>query len=752
MPGPENQKEPQRSAQEREIQRIEQLRDDFELACKSGSATSFDEQLNGLDGTIRRDAFRELLSSYVELANNDGVAIDDDDLRSRFPEMKDIIDAVIDSHQQTQITDRTPAAVHSSTSPRASGLPEPGDRLGRYLLIRKLGQGGMGTVFQARDDVLKREVAIKIPQFVGQNSDVLIERFYREARTMAAINHTNLCTVHDVDRIDGYHCLVMDYIDGESLADRIKRGGEIAPEDIPTFFAKLARAVQVAHDAGVIHRDLKPANILLGKDDEPVVMDFGLARTMFSTSDAAGIGLEGSLTITGTVIGTPMYMSPEQVEGDRHRIGTSSDLYSLGVILYLLLCGRLPFEGSVARVLSSIANDEPVPPSRHNSLVSRTLEAICLKLLQKSPADRFPSCNALVDALEQATNSDDTWNLLDEFRVTARSLSLTLKLTLAGLALVAIGTALSFWNGSDNQRANDDRASTSPVEPAELPQEIVTAFEEAHGIANSEFTVCPQMPFEVFTAMVTPLRESGYEPLDVRPYADKQQLRVATVWRKGSGDWMLKLELTFDEFEIQDRLQQDDGRTIQTLVCYQPTLQQRFSDRDEWRFAALWKRSETPTKWRYYESVSPPITQHDESDPLYAEGWRPVRINGFVQRPTMGGFCQIWEPNAEDTALIRPTSTDTVESDEQRSLGRTPTSVFLTTWPPDVLVMQHWRERSTDETTLICQHSATEHLVDCHSLTQYGWQPIAIGATPMLNSSEVAVGSVWQRRADAESH
>jgi len=269
-------------------------------------------------------------------------------------------------------------------SPRATKTPgEISRNFGRYRIIRRLGKGGMGTVFLAEDTQLHREVALKIPHFESDDNQELLERFYREARAAATLNHPNLCPIHDVGEIDGVHYLTMAYIEGQSLSDLVRPGAPLAAENAVAIVHNLALGMAEAHEKGIVHRDLKPSNISMNQRGEPVVMDFGLARRKKSG--------DARLTKSGAVIGTPAYMPPEQIKGDFDAIGPACDIYSLGVILYELLTGEIPFDGPIAAVLGQVLTQEPPPPSKFRADLDPRLEAVCLKMMAKDISDRHPS-------------------------------------------------------------------------------------------------------------------------------------------------------------------------------------------------------------------------------------------------------------------------------------------------------------------------------------------------------------------------
>ncbi len=242
---------------------------------------------------------------------------------------------------------------------------------------------------------------LKIPRFTSTDDGQTIQRFYREARAAIKLRHSNLCPVYDVGEIGGQHYLVMAYIEGRPLSAFINPNRPLPERQIARLVCKVALALQEAHQNGVVHRDLKPSNIMFDeKRKEPIVMDFGLA-TQIGCSEAR-------LTQAGTLIGSPTYMSPEQVRGSADEIGPPSDIYSLGVILYELLTGRVPFEGPTALVLGMIAIKDPAPPSSVRPGIDLQLEAICMKAMAKNIADRYVSMREFARALADYAGSHST--------------------------------------------------------------------------------------------------------------------------------------------------------------------------------------------------------------------------------------------------------------------------------------------------------------------------------------------------------
>jgi hypothetical protein len=283
-----------------------------------------------------------------------------------------------------------PTVVHPVTP--AAPTPAPGTRFGDYDLFGELGRGGMGVVYKAHDRKLNRVVALKmiLPGPLSTEEDV--RRFHTEAEAAGRLRHPNIVAVHAVGSIEGTHYYSMDFINGPSLAARVADGplpGPVAAR----YLVTVARAVQHAHDQGVLHRDLKPSNILLDAEDRPHVTDFGLAKRL---------GGDSRQTRTGAVLGTPSYMAPEQAAGKVHELGPACDVYGLGAVLYELLTGRPPFRAETPiDTLMQVMEHQPVPPRLLNPKVPRDLETICLKCLEKEPRARYPSAAALADDLER---------------------------------------------------------------------------------------------------------------------------------------------------------------------------------------------------------------------------------------------------------------------------------------------------------------------------------------------------------------
>jgi tRNA A-37 threonylcarbamoyl transferase component Bud32 len=261
----------------------------------------------------------------------------------------------------------------------------------RYTLLEVLGDGGMARVYLARDDVLGRDVALKVLEDRYADDENFVERFRREAQHAASLNHPGVVQVYDQGRSeDGAYYMAMEYVPGGTLKERIVRGGPLDPSEAAAIGSRVADALAEAHRGGIVHRDVKPQNVLLGTSGEAKVADFGIARAASATT----------MTETNMVLGTASYMSPEQVRGER--VGPQSDLYSLGVVLYEMLTGELPYEASdaIATAMKHLEQSPP-HPREANPAVPEELDALVVRLLAKDPSARYPGAAELAEDLRR---------------------------------------------------------------------------------------------------------------------------------------------------------------------------------------------------------------------------------------------------------------------------------------------------------------------------------------------------------------
>ncbi len=271
-----------------------------------------------------------------------------------------------------------------------------GTRLGKYEIQAEVGRGGMGAVYKGYDPALDRYVAIKVlaPHLVWEQE--FVERFLREARAAARLKHANIVTIHDVGQEAGWYYFVMEYLEGPTLTAIVQERGAIPPGETLSILRPLADALDYAHQQGLVHRDIKPGNIIVGPTGSVTLTDFGIARAAQETR----------LTSTGTIVGTPEYMSPEQAKGST--VNAPSDQYSLAVAAYEMLSGRVPFEAeSTLALLHKIVYD-PLPPIREiNPDLPAGVEAVLKKALAKDPHDRYKKTSAFVEALGRALAGEE---------------------------------------------------------------------------------------------------------------------------------------------------------------------------------------------------------------------------------------------------------------------------------------------------------------------------------------------------------
>ena len=261
---------------------------------------------------------------------------------------------------------------------------------GDYELLEEIARGGMGVVYKARQVSMNRVVALKMILAGELASEADIRRFHTEAEAAANLQHPHIVAIHEVGEYEGQHYFSMDYVEGRSLSDLIA-DGPVPADKAAAYVQAVASAVHYAHQHDILHRDLKPPNVLVDRSDRPRITDFGLAKRIEGDSD---------LTVSGTVLGTPGYMAPEQAAGKGGEVGVTSDVYSTGAILYELLTGRPPFRGDTAmETLVQVLETEPEPPRRLNREVPRDLETICLKCMAREPRQRYESAQALADDL-----------------------------------------------------------------------------------------------------------------------------------------------------------------------------------------------------------------------------------------------------------------------------------------------------------------------------------------------------------------
>lgn len=281
--------------------------------------------------------------------------------------------------------------------------PDTVESIGHFTLGERLGMGAFGAVWKAHDTELDRTIAIKIPRR-GQLNYEETEKFLREARAAAQLRHPGIVPVHEVGRENDTVYIVSDFVDGLTLTDWLT-GQRATTAEAARLCVQIAEALHHAHEKGVIHRDLKPGNIMLDREGDPHIMDFGLAKR------EAG---EITMTADGQILGTPAYMSPEQAKGEGHYVDRRADVYSLGVILFELLTGERPFRGNTRMLIHQLLTEEPPSPRKLNAAIPRDLETICIKCLEKDPDRRYQTAASL---------QEDLQNYLDDKPIAARPIN-----------------------------------------------------------------------------------------------------------------------------------------------------------------------------------------------------------------------------------------------------------------------------------------------------------------------------------------
>lgn len=391
-----------------------------------------------------------------------------------------------------------------------------------YDILGELGRGGMGVVYKARQRGLNRLVALKMVLAGAHASEHQLIRFRAEAEAVARLLHPNIVQIYEINEQDGLPFFSLEYVNGDPLDKKIS-GKAMPPRESAELVETLARTMYFAHEHGVIHRDLKPGNVLLTADGIPKITDFGLAKQLEESSS--------SQTRTGTVMGTPSYMSPEQARGEIRNVGPLADLYTLGAILYRLLTGRPPFVGATTmQTVSMVINDEPVPPSRFRPNVPHDLETICLKCLQKEPQKRYANCFELAEDLKRFQAGEPIQarpvgaaERLARWCKRNPGVAMLSGLVLALLLVVALGSSTAFLViYQKKQEADQQRAIAEMNGEAEKQARLLADERKKEADANKQQAVTNGiLAMQTLKDMTSKIQEQ----LQGRP--DTQELRLA---------------------------------------------------------------------------------------------------------------------------------------------------------------------------------------------------------------------------------
>jgi serine/threonine protein kinase len=380
--------------------RLDEACDRFDDAWKTGARPRLEDFLGGADGAERQALLKELLRVELELRHEAGERPEPEEYQRRFPGHEDLIREAFAHAVRV-------GAPAGGPSPSAAGLPA----VRGYQLLGVLGEGGMGVVYKARQLRPSRLVALKMIRAAREAGPAALPRFRTEYESVARLAHPQIVQIYEVGEHDGLPFFSMELAEGGSLHQKLA-GKPLPARPAAELLAGLARAVQHAHEHGVVHRDLKPANVVLTGCGAYKITDFGLAKLTDSqqgqSSAPEGSTLKGSLTLSGTVLGTPAYMAPEQARGELSgQDGCVAgyalvDVYALGAVLYALLTGRPPFVGKTpSKILERVRSQDPTPPRALNRRADRALEAVCLKCLEKEPRRRYASARELAEDLER---------------------------------------------------------------------------------------------------------------------------------------------------------------------------------------------------------------------------------------------------------------------------------------------------------------------------------------------------------------
>ena len=398
--------------------------------------------------------------------------------------------------------------------------------MGRYQVVRELGKGAMGVVYEGLDPNIGRKVAIKTARRdfleASGRAGEMLERFLREARAAGALNHPNIVTIYDADEENDIAYIAMEFVEGGDLEDLIEKQRRFTPEEVIKMVAPICSALSVAHGEGIVHRDIKPANIMLLNDGTVKIGDFGIARVS-----------DSNLTQEGTVMGTPYYMSPEQVMGQK--VDGRSDLFSVGVIIYEMLTGEKPFSGeALSTVMHNVTRVNPVEPKELNFSINDCLNKVVMKTLSKRPGDRYQSGTAMAAALVESLkeNSDPAvTGVVVEVEHRATVVSGSDAPTVVAKSTPDVTLPSTSLPTDEPVQAGAQAAQAVPVEvPVKPPRKLALSPAIIGGAALAVIVLVIAGVFWSMSPSVVPLGEPTIAKLDITVYlADTKEALLAAM-------------------------------------------------------------------------------------------------------------------------------------------------------------------------------------------------------------------------------
>lgn len=438
---------------------IDRVCDQFETLLHQGARPRIEEYLPLVPNAARDRLLRELVSLEIDILHSPGDTLPFARYYQRFPTAAAVLDAL---RAEWDRQHEDPAGFDVASSPKpmdeTAAFAGASQRFRHFELKSVIGKGGFGVVWHAWDLKLQRDVAIKFPR-AERLAEIDKSLFLREARAAARLDHRHIVGVYEISDDEQQTYIVSELVDGQNLKEFL-RAASFNPREAALLVAKLASAVHHAHTQGIIHRDVKPANVLIDRQQEPHITDFGLAKREAS---------DESISVDGHLLGTPTYMAPEQASGDHRAIDARTDIYALGVMLYELLTGGPPFRGEQRQLLQQIRETPPAPPRKIKPDIPKDLEAICLKCLEKDRSKRYATAQALADDLHFYLNGETlrgipaplhnrAWKW---YRRNRRQV-----LIAAGVSLVAaISAGLFAWNAAPKGPMAESRTVLFETEP-----------------------------------------------------------------------------------------------------------------------------------------------------------------------------------------------------------------------------------------------------------------------------------------------